>query len=58
VELVAHNSSNPEVELQFSSNLVNWVSLAVVTNAGFVFTNFDVVGTNSPARFYRAVALP
>ena len=58
VELVARNLASPKVEFQFSTDLVNWASLAVVTNAGLALTNFDIIGTNASVRFYRAVALP
>jgi hypothetical protein len=58
VELVVHNTSNPRIEVQFSGDLVNWISLMVLTNAGSTSTNFDDFATNSSVRFYRVLAPP
>lgn len=53
-ELVVSGPTNQTVELQASTDLVNWATLqeAAITNGSVVF--FDPEATNFPARFYRA----
>ena len=61
VQLILHNPLNLPFELQVSSNLVSWSTLAV-TSTVFTATNTyvltDPLATNAPVRFYRAVLLP
>jgi hypothetical protein len=54
--LVLHSPTNLTLQLQASSNLVDWVAVTTITNMGLVrFTNSLI--TNSPRGFYRAKLL-
>jgi hypothetical protein len=45
-------------QLEASTNLTNWATLTLVTNLTGRTQFTDPAGTNTPARFYRAVQLP
>ena len=42
--------------LQMSTNLIDWTQIAVLENTNGAVTFYDPGSTNSPCRFYRAVA--
>ena len=48
----------PGYTVQSSSNLVNWVTLANLTNTNGTVLFNDTVNTNSPTEFYRVLAAP
>ena len=51
-------ASGPGYTVQSSSNLVNWVTLANLTNTNGTVLFNDTVNTNSPTEFYRVLAAP
>ena len=48
----------PGYTVQSSSNLVNWITLATLTNTNGTVLFNDTVNTNSPTEFYRVVTGP
>ncbi len=54
VQLVLHSTPGLSVEIQSSTNLVDWSLLATVTNTSGEVEYSDIMAANSPVRFYRA----
>jgi hypothetical protein len=58
VRLVLHNGTGLAPTVEVSNDLLTWVRLGVLSNTAATVTFVDSISTNSPARFYRAVASP
>jgi hypothetical protein len=57
LDLVTHDPSGLNFDLQVSTDLVTWTTFTSIINPGLVVTNTDYT-TNSTQRFYRVVGHP
>jgi N-acetyl-anhydromuramyl-L-alanine amidase AmpD len=56
VALSASGAPEPGYQIQVSSNLLDWVTIATLVNSNGVVPYADDLNTNAPARFYRVSA--
>jgi len=54
VQIVVHSEAGQSLRLDCSTNLVNWETLAQISNMGDTVQLADAASTNSMQRFYRA----
>lgn len=58
LQIALQGQANESYAIQFSSNLMNWITLTNESSSNGLITVIDPLVENVPARFYRAVLAP